>query len=209
MLKIRNITLFIIYGVIFRFVLRVIVGVQPKNQPLWPKKGPFIIVANHNSHVDTMAIMSSLPMHLIGSTHPVAASDYFGKSNWQFYFSKTFINAILIKRKKDNNGPNPIELMSKFIEKKHSLIIFPEGSRGEPQKLQEFKKGVGILLEKYPDVPYIPVYLKGMGKILPKGEKLIVPFNATITWGNPSLAKNTTAEEITKEIEKEVLALKD
>ena len=207
MLKIRNLGLYFIYGIVLRFVLRVIIGIHPKNKPNWPKKGPFIIVANHNSHMDTMAIMSMVPIHLIGSTHPVAAADYFGKSAWQFYFSKNFINAILIRRKKDINGPNPIELMSKFIEKKHNLIIFPEGSRGEPQKLQEFKKGIGILLEKYPNVPYIPVYLKGMGQILPKGERLIVPFNASIIWGNPTLVKGQTAEEITKEIELKVLAL--
>ncbi len=205
--KLRGTFLYVIYGMVIKFVLRWIVGIQAKNQPHWPESGPFIIVANHNSHLDTMAIMSMIPYGLIGITHPVAASDYFGKNKWQFYFSKNIINAILIKRKKDDPGQNPIELMSKFIDKGHGLIIFPEGSRGEPQVLQPFKKGIGILLEKYPNIPYIPVYLHGMGKILPKGEKLLVPFQATITWGNPSLVKATSADEITAEIEQQVLAL--
>ena len=83
----------------------------------------------------------------------------------------------MIQRIKNAEGQNPIQAMSASLVKGDSLILFPEGSRGEPQKMQQFKKGVGLLLKKYPNIAYIPVYMTGMGRILPKGERLLIPFD--------------------------------
>ena len=98
-------------------------------------------------------------------------------------------------------------MMLELLEKGESLILFPEGSRGEPGVMQRFKKGVGLLLEKYPNIPYIPVYMKGMGKILPKGDNVLVPFNSVAVFGNACYAKSNKAEEIVQEIEQSILAL--
>ena len=40
----------------------------------------FIIIANHNSHLDTILLYSILPIKQISITHPVAAEEYFSKS---------------------------------------------------------------------------------------------------------------------------------
>ena len=65
-----------------RNFLRVIVGVKYSNIAVLNKHQQFILVANHNSHIDTMALMSALSFTQLKSTHPVAAGDYFGKSNF-------------------------------------------------------------------------------------------------------------------------------
>lgn len=197
------------YLIAMRLFLRVIVGVKVIRKEALKKQKQFIIVSNHNSHIDTMALMSSLTFKQLPNTHPVAAGDYFGGSPIKAFFSKLFTNAILIRRTKDAGSENPIEQMSQALNQGKSLILFPEGSRGEPEKMQEFKKGIGVILQKHPTVHYLPVYMSGMGKVLPKGEKLLVPFDSYVLFGEPTLCKSTDVAEIVREIETNILGLKD
>ncbi len=169
----------------------------------------YIIVANHNSHIDTMALMSSIPLKDLNRTHPVAAATYFGKNSWLGVLSKLFVNTILIKRSEEGGESTAIDVLGKFLSKGHSLIIFPEGSRGEPEKMQAFRKGIGVLLQRYPHIPYIPVYIQGTGKILPKGERLIVPYDAIVHFGQAQLAQAKEVESILDEVKNEILRLKD
>ncbi len=56
------------------------------------------------------------------------------------------------------------------------LILFPEGSRGEPERLGKLKNGIAHLLNQCPETPVIPIFFHGLGKSLPKGEIILVPF---------------------------------
>lgn len=203
-----------IYSLLMRTFLSVIVGVHYRNREVLKKvvkeEKQFIIVANHNSHLDTMALLSALSPGMIHKTHPIAAGDYFGQSPMRAFFTRFFVNAILIPRsrpKPGETGPDPIQLMIDVLDKGHSLILFPEGSRGEPEKFQKFKRGIGILLEQRPDIPYIPVFTKGLGKTLPKGEKLLVPFNSVVVFGEPRKCRAKDVEGIVKEVEGDIRAL--
>jgi 1-acyl-sn-glycerol-3-phosphate acyltransferase len=205
----RKLILGFTYLIVMRIFLRLIVGVKLIRKEALKKQKQFIIVSNHNSHIDTMALMSSLSFNQLPKTHPVAAGDYFGGSPIKAFFSKLFTNAILIRRTKDGGSENPIEQMSQALEEGKSLILFPEGSRGEPEKMQEFKKGIGVLLQKHPNVHYLPVYMSGMGKVLPKGEKLLVPFDSYVLFGEPTLCKSADVTEIVREIEANIIELKE
>ena len=50
------------------------------------------------------------------------------------------------------------------------------GTRGEPERMQELKSGVAVLASKYPQVPVVPVFMHGLGKSMPKGTFIPVPF---------------------------------
>jgi 1-acyl-sn-glycerol-3-phosphate acyltransferase len=205
----RKLILGFTYLLLMRLFLKLIVGVKLINKTSLKKSKQFILVSNHNSHIDTMALMSSLSWNQLPKTHPIAAGDYFGASPIKSFFTRLFTNAILIRRSKEGATQNPIEQMSEAIERGDSLILFPEGSRGEPEKMQEFKKGIGILLQKYPTIPFIPVYMSGMGKVLPKGEKLLVPFDSYVVFGDPTFVNSSDVFEIVKEVEKEIFMLKE
>jgi 1-acyl-sn-glycerol-3-phosphate acyltransferase len=204
----RKLILGFTYVIVMRLFLKVIVGVKLVNRASLKKKKQFILVSNHNSHLDTMALMSSMSWKQLPNTHPVAAGDYFGNSPVKAFFTRLFTNAILITRSKEETKENPIEQMSAALENGKSLILFPEGSRGEPEKMQEFKKGIGILLQKHPEIPFIPVYMNGMGKVLPKGERLLVPFDSYVVFGEPTFRNSDEVEAIVKEVETEILSLK-
>ena len=100
-----------------------------------------------------------------------------------------------------------VEALKSAMNRGESLILFPEGSRGEPEKMQEFKKGIGLLLKMNPGVAYIPVYMKGMGRILPKGERLLVPFDSYVTIGDPEVTTEKEIDPIVKEIEQKIVSL--
>ncbi len=206
----KRIVLFLIYKLILKTGLKLFTGtkvIRPENLVY---QGPCIIVGNHNSHLDTISIMANLPMRQLIRTHPVAAGDYFGTSPFKARLTRFFVNALLIPRqrpKEGETGPDPIKMMLDMLDRGESLIIFPEGSRGEPEKLQKFKRGIGFVLENRPHIPYIPIYMKGLGKVLPKGDPIPVPFDSYMHVGKPVWTNSRTAEAIVEEVEKHVLEL--
>jgi len=199
-----------IYSFLLRGFLKIIVGVKFDKAKFLLDEKQFIIVANHNSHLDTMALLASVPAKIIHKVKPVAAADHFGKNRIQEILCNFFINTILISRKRDKNNPgyDPINRMVKALDEGFSLILFPEGTRGEPEIEQKFKPGVAIVLSKRPQVKYVPVYMKGMGKAMPKGDNLIVPFSSSLSYGRPATINNTNIEEILKQIQNDFEGLK-
>ena len=74
----KKIILIIIYTVFWRYFLRIIIGLKYVNRGILKKKKHFILIANHNSHMDTMALMSAIPSRYIHRVHQIAADDFFG-----------------------------------------------------------------------------------------------------------------------------------
>ena len=201
----QKLILKLIYSGIIRNFLKLIVGVNFGKSDFLLQEKQFVIVANHNSHMDTMALMASLPSSIIHKVKPVAAADYFGKTKFKAVMSNYFINTLLISRQ----GGNPIHTMKKALDDGYSLIIFPEGSRGEPDSEQPMKPGVALLLSLCPEVKYVPAYMYGMGKIMPKGDGLIVPFNSLLVYGKPTLINSDKTKEILIQIEADLKSLKE
>lgn len=203
--------LIISYKYLIKYFLRLFVGVKFFNNKCLQKETQFILVANHNSHLDTMSILSAMPHSIIDKVKPVAAQDHFGKTKWQTWLSNYFVNTLLIQRKSDKEHPenDPIYKMDKAIKEGYSLLIFPEGTRGEPDKPKEYKAGVAIVLKKNPNVPYVPIYLKGMGKAMPKGDNLIVPFESTVVFGTPRKIQSDNVELILQQMRNDIEELQN
>lgn len=207
----HKLVLQLIYSFIIRWFLKLIVGVKFDNAKFLLNEQQFIIVANHNSHLDTMTLLAALPSEIIDKVRPVAAADHFGKTKIKEKLTNYFVNTLLIQRKRDKENPenDPIGKMIKAINDGYSLIIFPEGTRGEPEIQQPLKPGVAYVLKDNPNLKYIPAYMKGMGKAMPKDDNLIVPFNSTLTFGEPTLIKSLEIVDILKQIEQDLNELKE
>ncbi len=166
----------IYFNVLVRFITLFVLGQNVRHPERLPSSGPAILVANHNSHLDTMVLITLLPPRLLPRIKPVAALDYFLKNRLLAWFALNIIAILPIKRGRPKRGEDPFADINTALSNGDILILFPEGSRGKPEQLSAYKKGVARIAENNPDVPVIPVFLHGLGKALPKGEALLVPF---------------------------------
>ncbi len=169
---------FLWFDLFVRPIVFFYLGVNIRRRHLLPRSGPTILVANHNSHLDTMVLMLACPRSLFRDLRPVAAADYFLKGRLRSWFSTHVLRIIPIWRRKEDRGENsdPLAPIDQALDEGAAVIFFPEGSRGEPEQMTQFKRGIAILAERHPDVPVVPVFLQGLGRALPKGEGLLVPF---------------------------------
>ena len=164
------------YAVIVRLVVLVLLGLNVRHRERLPQQGPAILVANHNSHLDTAVLMSLFPLRLLPMIQPVAAMDYFLRNPFLAWFSLNIVGILPIKRKLESRTDNPLLPCHAALHDGQILILFPEGSRGEPERLEKLKSGITLLATQFPEIPVIPIFLHGLGKSLPKGEGLLVPF---------------------------------
>lgn len=88
------------------------------------------------------------------------------------------------------------------LDQNHIVILFPEGSRGEPEQVAKLKSGIFYLLKERPDVPIYPVFMHGLGKSLPKGERVFVPFFCDVFIGEAFKWKSNKREFMNKLEEK-------
>lgn len=188
------------FGLIVFPVILIVLGLRIVGKSNLPKDGPAIIIANHNSHLDTLVLMCLFGLKRIHKVRPVAAADYFLKTPFRSWFSQEVIGIIPIVRKVEG-GADPLEPIYEALENNKIVIFYPEGSRGEAEKMQPFKKGIAHIIKKFPTIFVIPVYMHGLGKSLPKGDPLLVPFFCDVYIGEAFLTTNKSTDTIVKELE--------
>jgi 1-acyl-sn-glycerol-3-phosphate acyltransferase len=184
----------VLFAIIVRPFLSVFMGLAVRRRQNLPTKGPAIIIANHNSHLDTLSLMAQMPLRALWRVRPVAASDHFGRGAAGL-FTRFILQAILVDRH-NKPGVKALDPVLAALDEQRIVIFFPEGSRGEAEVLGKFRHGIAHLAQARPDVPIIPVYLHNMGKCMPKGAWLFVPFNCEMIVGPPADLSAVAAEEI-------------
>ena len=197
------------YVLIVRPVLMILLGLSVRHLERLTVKPRHLIAANHNSHLDALVLMSLIKFRDIPKVKLVAAKDYFCRTNLRTWISLNLIGVIPIERN-PQEGEDVLAPVKAAIEDGYTIVIFPEGTRGEPEKRQPLKYGIAKLVQEMPDVTVTPVFMHGLGKSLPRGERLLVPFvcqvnvGEALSWAGDRAAFIAALEQSLSELEAEL-----
>jgi 1-acyl-sn-glycerol-3-phosphate acyltransferase len=171
-------------GMLLAFLARLITGAQGHWYGAPPKAEQRIYFANHQSHFDWVLIWAALPRDLRAQTRPIAARDYWTASPLKHWITREVFNAVYVSRVRTEDE-DPLEPLADALRNGDSLVIFPEGTRGNKGEPQAFKAGLYHLAEQFPDVQLIPAWIDNVQRVMPKGEVVPVPILCTVTFGAP------------------------
>jgi 1-acyl-sn-glycerol-3-phosphate acyltransferase len=138
--------------------------------------------SNHTSHIDTLAILAALPRGLRDVVRPVAARDYWSSGRIKRHIAQKLLNVVLIDRRRETEG-DPLDPVREALSHGHSIIIFPEGTRGTEALPQAFRSGLFHLASEFPEVELTPVYLENPQRIMPKGAIWPIPLICKVHFG--------------------------
>jgi 1-acyl-sn-glycerol-3-phosphate acyltransferase len=147
-----------------------------------PPHGPFVLAANHCSHLDALILGAALTPRHRERAFPIAAGDVFFQSTVTSTFSAIILNALPMWRK--NCGPHALaDLRRKLQEERAIFIIFPEGGRSRNGSMMPFKHGLGMLVAET-NVPVVPCGLAGTFEALPPHKKIPRPVGIKLIIGD-------------------------
>lgn len=165
-------------------LIRALTGAQARWQGCPPKAEQRIYFANHQSHADLVLIWAALPSELRSITRPIAAKDYWTKTPFKQWITTSVFNAIYVDRAKTGDQ-DPLEPLIDALESGDSIILFPEGTRGNQEEPQAFKSGLYNLALKFPQIVLVPAWINNVQRVMPKGEVVPVPILCSVTFGAP------------------------
>jgi len=173
----------LLHLLVLRPLLHLVFGLNVRGRENLPSRGPCILAANHNSHLDILVLYASLPVRLIVAAHVVAAHDYFARHRLLYAAVDFLFKPVWVDR--EAGGGGTLARMSAYLDAGESIIIFPEGTRGEAGQLGDFCGGVGKLAADHPDVPLLPVFLRGTERAMPRKASLPLPIWQHVSIGPP------------------------
>lgn len=122
---------------------------------------PAVIIANHTSFLDILAIGMLSPKIIYLVSDWVYNSPIFG------------IGVKLAGFYPVSQGlEGGVEHLRKKVEEGYSLVVFPEGTRSKDNHIKRFHKGAFYLAEEF-GLDIVPVIIHGNSETLPKGDFII------------------------------------
>ena len=171
-------------GLFLVFLARLITGAQGHWYGCPPKAEQRIYFANHQSHFDWVLIWAAQPRELRAQTRPIAAREYWTSTPLKHWITREIFNAVYVSRQRTDDE-DPLEPLLGALRSGDSLVIFPEGTRGNKGDPQPFKAGLFHLAEAFPNVQLIPAWIDNVQRVMPKGEVVPVPILCSVTFGTP------------------------
>ena len=122
---------------------------------------PAVIISNHQSHLDLMCLMMLTPRIVFLTNDWVWNNPFYGMVIHKAEFYPV-----------SNGIENHVQQLQNLYERGYSICVFPEGTRSEDCSILRFHKGAFYLAEQL-GADILPIYLHGVGHVLPKRDFLL------------------------------------
>ena len=147
----------------------------------------YVFAANHQSIYDIPIVFLSIPMQLrIVAKQSLGRIPFMG---WHLHHS----GHLLVDRR--NPGADIVEKMTRLVSERHSLIVFPEGTRSVDGTLGRFKKG-SFVVAIDAQLPVVPVSIRGSRHVMKKGRLMVCPGEVTLAIHAPMPTAGVAREDV-------------
>jgi 1-acyl-sn-glycerol-3-phosphate acyltransferase len=144
---------------------------------------PFVMVANHASHLDALVLSAVLRGEAARRAHALAAGDTFFTSTLGAAFAAYAVNALPIWRKR-TRASEIATLRERLVDDRLAYILFPEGTRTRDGAMAAFQPGIGALVAGTA-VPVVPCFLDGAFAAWPPHRRWPRPGRLRLAIGQP------------------------
>ena len=181
--------------------------------------GPVLFASNHLSHMDVPVILAALPGRWRARVAPAMLKEFFeahfhpGEHSWRQWFTNSlnyylacfYFNGFPIPQREVGTR-HTLRYMGELVSEGRSILIFPEGVRGETGIIRPFRGGVGMIASRL-DVPVVPVRLDGIDRVLHTTWMLIRPGRVRVAFGAPIRLKGDDYAALARQVEETVRSL--
>ena len=178
--------------------------------------GPVVFAANHQSHLDTPAVLDVLPARWRYRVAPAMAKEFFkahffpeqfGRGAYvtnsaNYYLAALFFNAFPLPQR-ETGTRQTLRYIGDLVTRGYSILIFPEGRRTADGTIGAFQPGAAMIAAKL-DVPVVPVRLEGLDRILHPSWRWPQRGRATVTFGAPIRLEGTDYAAMARQLEEAV-----
>jgi len=164
-----------------RVLMRLLFRVRAEGLERLPKDRQWVLTPNHVSYLDPFAIAALLDWSQLSNTYWAGWSGIIFANPLMRFLSRL---GKILPVEPARAARSSLAFGAIILKKKKNLVWFPEGERSASGKLQEFKPGIGMLLEHFP-VSVIPVFAHGTHEALPPGKFFPRPHTIRIVLGMP------------------------
>lgn len=157
---------FVLQRGIFRVVVRsAITPTSVVHRRVRTVRGPYVLVANHTSHVDAPLLAQSLPWSQARFLSTGVAADYWFTPWYRRWLVRSLFNAFPIDRggSRKHSGTS-----RRLLRSGVPILVFPEGGRQKDGQMKDFKPGAAALAIGV-GIPVIPAAIVGGYEAMPKG----------------------------------------
>ncbi|WP_426956317.1 lysophospholipid acyltransferase family protein [Muricoccus radiodurans] len=142
-----------------RLYLRAAHGLRVTGRENLPAAPPYLLIANHASHLDAMTLSAVLRGEAARRGFALAAGDYFFGSAASSAFAAYAVGALPVWRRRTSRKDLGT-LRERLSEDRLVFILFPEGTRSRDGTMSAFQPGLGALVAGT-DIPVVPCHLEG------------------------------------------------
>jgi 1-acyl-sn-glycerol-3-phosphate acyltransferase len=164
-------------------ILRILTPIAVRGRDrLRDAEGPFIVAANHVSHLDTPILLRTLPRRLRRTLVVAAAKDYFYRGRLRGWLVSLSLATFPFDRA--HGSRESLRQCRSLLERGWSVLLFPEGTRSHSGEMSPVRRGVAVLATST-GVPVLPVYVHGLADVMPKGSVAPLPGGVVVDVGEP------------------------